>query len=104
MSDQLLIIEMSGNTQPLRRQRIGQMQDSSRRAFPALINKVEPLALTLFDAERLSGLRRGALYRANARGELLFIKAGRKTLVDYQSLSCLIQQLPRFQGRTGLAR
>jgi hypothetical protein len=65
-------------------------------------NEIEPLAVTLSEAERITGLARVSLYRANARNELIFIKARARTLVDYKSLRNFIQQLPRFHGRTGL--
>jgi hypothetical protein len=64
-------------------------------------SELEPLAVPLPDAQRISGQSRTSLYRANARGDLIFIKAGSKTLVDYESLKSLIQSLPRFIGKTG---
>ncbi len=64
---------------------------------------LKPLAVSIPEAERISGYSRTSLYRANARGDLIFVKAGSKTLVDYDSLKTLIQALPRFVGKTGLA-
>ena len=52
----------------------------------------EPLAIRVDEAERISGLDRVTLYRLNAKGKLIFRKAGRRTLVDYPSLrQCLAQ-------------
>jgi hypothetical protein len=64
----------------------------------------EPLALHMDEAERVSGLDRVTLYRLNARGELIFRKAGRRTLVDYASLRLCLARLPEMRGRSGLRR
>jgi hypothetical protein len=77
------------------------MHSSSSRNANAPVLKGEPLTLTLSDAERCSGLSRVTLYRLNADGRLIFRKAGRKTLVDYQSLARCLQSLPEIRVMTG---
>lgn len=75
------------------------MRSSSFHDAPA--PKSELLALTLSDAERCSGLSRVTLYRLNAEGRLVFRKAGRKTLVDYQSLARCLRSLPETRVTIG---
>ena len=65
---------------------------------------LEPLAVRIDEAERVSGLDRVTLYRLNAKGELIFRKAGRRTLVDFASLRRCLAQLPEMRGRSGLRR
>ncbi len=68
------------------------------------VHSPEPLAVRLDEAERLCGLDRVTLYRINARGELIFRKVGRRTLVDFASLRRYLDQLPEMRGRSGLNR
>jgi len=55
---------------------------------------IEPLALKMPDAVRLSGLSQSELYRRAGTGELLFRKSGVSTIVDYESLKRLVKSLP----------
>jgi hypothetical protein len=55
---------------------------------------IEPLAVRVPDAVRLSGLSQSELYRRAGAGELLFRKSGTSTVVDYQSLKRLVESLP----------
>jgi hypothetical protein len=77
------------------------LTDIERRALkgnsqqPAQIaTAIEPLAVRLVDAQRISGLSRSDLYRRAARGEITFLKAGVRVLVDYQSLKAVVSALP----------
>ena len=65
---------------------------------------LEPLAIRVDEAERVSGLDRVTLYRLNAKGALIFRKAGRRTLVDYASLRQCLAPLPEMRGHSGLRR
>jgi hypothetical protein len=56
---------------------------------------VEPLAVRLAEAIRISGLSRSSLYRLASRGELTFLKAGSSVLVDFASLRSVIAGLPK---------
>ena len=64
----------------------------------------DPLAIRVDEAERVSGLDRVTLYRLNAKGKLIFRKAGRRTLVDCHSLRQYLADLPEMRGRSGLRR
>jgi len=61
---------------------------------------IEPLAVKVPEAVRLSGLSQSELYRRAGRGEVLFRKAGAGTVVDYASLKQLVASLPRADIRT----
>jgi hypothetical protein len=65
--------------------------------------RVDPIAVTIEEAVRLSGLSLTTLYRANARGELVFRKHGRRTIVDYASLKGFIEAMPVFQSEIAVA-
>jgi hypothetical protein len=56
---------------------------------------IEPLAVRVNEAIRISGLSRSSLYRLASRGELIFLKAGSSILVDFASLRCVIAGLPK---------
>lgn len=66
---------------------------ASPAATPAA--PIEPLALRLADAIAISGFSRSGLYRMAARGEIVFLKAGDRVLVDYASLKAKVAALPR---------
>ena len=63
--------------------------------------KPEPINLTLEQAVSAGGVSRTSLYRANRRGDLVFLKFGTKTLINYQHYKRFLANLPRFVGRTG---
>jgi excisionase family DNA binding protein len=50
------------------------------------------LALSIDRALEMSGLRRSKLYQLVANGELIKIKVGRRTLIDYQSLVAFLER------------
>jgi hypothetical protein len=55
----------------------------------------EPLLVRISEACRISGFSRSDLYRRATRNEVLFVKAGRMTLVDFASLKAAVSALPR---------
>ncbi len=54
----------------------------------------EPFAVGITEARRVSGFSRSELYRRAARGEIVFLKNGRTTLVEFQSLKATVASLP----------
>jgi hypothetical protein len=61
---------------------------------------IEPIAVRISDAQRVSGLSRSELYRRAGRGELILLKCGSSTLVDVASLRAVLASLPRAAIRT----
>jgi hypothetical protein len=59
----------------------------------------EPIAVRIPWAMRISGLSRSEIYRRAGRGEIILLKCGRSTLVEYRSLRGLIKSLPRASIR-----
>ncbi|MGQ7830450.1 helix-turn-helix domain-containing protein [Altererythrobacter sp. Z27] len=55
-----------------------------------------PIAVTIPDAVRASGLSRSALYEALKRGDLAALKAGRRTLICFADLESYLANLPAF--------
>jgi hypothetical protein len=56
---------------------------------------IEPLGVRIPDAVAISGVSRSGLYRAAARGEVIFLKHGDRIIVDYASLKAMHARLPR---------
>jgi excisionase family DNA binding protein len=56
-----------------------------------------PIAVTISQAVKLSGLSRSALYVALRNRELSARKAGRRTLIGYADLETYLASLPVFQ-------
>jgi hypothetical protein len=78
------------------------MTDVERRALkggtamPAQsCGAIEPLAVRLDEASRISGFSRSDLYRRAARGEIIFLKSGCRVLVKMDSLRAAVAALPR---------
>ena len=68
----------------------------SKRRPAATRPSIVPIALRIAEAEQISGLSRTTLYRLRRDGQLIFRKAGRTVLVDYNSLKAAIAAcLPR---------
>jgi hypothetical protein len=61
-----------------------------------------PLAVSINEAVRLSGLGRTSLYLAIQRGALVVKKAGRRTLVPIGSLQAFLTQLPERKDDTSV--
>lgn len=58
-----------------------------------------PLAITIPEAVKLSGMSRTAIYEALKRGDLVARKAGRRTLIAFADLEAYLASLPTFSGR-----
>jgi hypothetical protein len=70
--------------------------DIERRALKGgAAAAIDPLAVRLDEASRISGISRSGLYRLAARRELVFLKAGSRILVDMASLRAVVAALPR---------
>jgi hypothetical protein len=54
-----------------------------------------PIAVRIPDAVCLSGLSRSEIYRRAGRGEIILLKCGSSTLVEFASLQATVQSLPR---------
>jgi len=70
------------------------MTDIERQLLKGGYN-IEPMAVRLPEASRISGFSRSELYRRAARGEVIFLKSGSTTLVDLVSLKAAVAALPR---------
>lgn len=57
-----------------------------------------PIALTIQDAVKASGLSRSRLYEALKLGELPARKAGRRTLIALADLEAYLASLPTYQA------
>lgn len=58
-----------------------------------------PLAITIPEAVKLSGMSRTAIYEALKRGDLVARKAGRRTLISFTDLETYLVGLPTFSGK-----
>ena len=56
-----------------------------------------PIAVTIPDAVKASGMSRSSLYEALKRGDLSARKAGRRTLISFADLQAYIANLPAYQ-------
>jgi|TARA_B110000093_G_C12843739_1_gene356368 excisionase family DNA binding protein len=61
-----------------------------------------PLTVTIKEAVQITGLSRTSLYSALKKGELLAIKAGRRTLIHYSALENYLSSLPAYEQDQGL--
>lgn len=57
-----------------------------------------PIAVTIPDAVKASGMSRSSLYEALKRGDLSARKAGRRTLINFADLQSYIANLPEYQA------
>lgn len=57
-----------------------------------------PIALTVSEAVKVSGLSRSAIYVALKDRSLIARKAGRRTLITYADLEAYLASLPTFQA------
>lgn len=57
-----------------------------------------PIALTIPDAVKASGMSRTSLYDALKRGDLTARKAGRRTLISCADLQAYLTNLPAYQA------
>lgn len=57
-----------------------------------------PLAVTIPEAVKLSGMSRSAIYEALKRNDLTARKAGRRTLISFRDLEAYVASLPTYQA------
>jgi excisionase family DNA binding protein len=57
-----------------------------------------PIAVTIPDAVKASGMSRSSLYEALKRGDLRASKAGRRTLIPFADLQNYMAALPAYQA------
>ena len=57
-----------------------------------------PIAVTIPDAVKATGMSRSALYEALKRGDLIARKAGRRTLIPFADLEAYLGNLPTYQA------
>jgi hypothetical protein len=67
---------------------------------PSSTTAAEPLAIPFSEAPKRVGLSRSELYRRAAKGEIIVLKCGRRSLIEYSSLKKLIASLPRAKITT----
>jgi len=60
-------------------------------------DEIEPLAVTIATATKISGESKSQIYNLVADGELEAIKSRRRTLITYASLKKRIASLPRVK-------
>lgn len=58
----------------------------------------EPIAVTISEAVKLSGMSRTALYEALKRQDISARKAGRRTLIQFADLQAYLASLPEFRA------
>jgi hypothetical protein len=61
----------------------------------------QPVALTVLNAERYSGLSKSSLYELLARGDIAGVRAGRRTLILTDSLRQHIERQPPYRPTLG---
>jgi excisionase family DNA binding protein len=57
-----------------------------------------PLAVTIPDAVKATGMSRTSIYGALKRGDLTARKAGRRTLIAFADLQAYLAKLPTYQS------
>jgi excisionase family DNA binding protein len=60
---------------------------------------VEPYAISILEAVRLSGIGRTSIYQAIGRGELPIRKSGRRSLILMADLHRWLSELPAGEAR-----
>lgn len=58
----------------------------------------EPLAVTIPEAVKATGMSRTSIYAALKRGDLTARKAGRRTLISFADLQTYLANLPTYQA------
>jgi excisionase family DNA binding protein len=68
--------------------------------------KMNPLALTISDAVKFSGVSRTKLYGALSRGELAAIKVGNRTLIPSDAIKAWLARMPAYSpaGTAGVPK
>ncbi len=57
-----------------------------------------PIAVTIPDAVKLSGMSRSRLYECLQQGKISARKAGRRTLISFADLEAYLASLPAYQA------
>jgi excisionase family DNA binding protein len=57
-----------------------------------------PIAVTIPDAVKASGMSRSSIYEALKRGDLSARKAGRRTLISFADLQTYLASLPEYKA------
>jgi excisionase family DNA binding protein len=57
-----------------------------------------PIAVTIPDAVKATGMSRTSIYEALKRGDLTARKAGRRTLISFADLQAYLARLPTYQA------
>ena len=57
-----------------------------------------PIAVTIPDAVKATGMSRTSIYEALKRGDLSAKKAGRRTLISFADLEAYLASLPTYQA------
>ncbi|MFV3074602.1 helix-turn-helix domain-containing protein, partial [Niveispirillum fermenti] len=57
-----------------------------------------PIAVTVSDAVKATGMSRTSIYEALKRGDLSARKAGRRTLISFADLETYLASLPNYQA------
>jgi excisionase family DNA binding protein len=57
-----------------------------------------PIAVTIPDAVKATGMSRTSIYEALKRGDLTARKAGRRTLISFADLEAYLASLPTYQA------
>lgn len=57
-----------------------------------------PIAVTIPDAVKVSGMSRTSIYEALKRGDLTARKAGRRTLISFADLQTYLASLPEYRA------
>jgi excisionase family DNA binding protein len=57
-----------------------------------------PIAVTIPDAVKATGISRTSIYEALKRGDLTARKAGRRTLISFADLEAYLASLPAYHA------
>lgn len=57
-----------------------------------------PIAVTIPDAVKATGMSRTSIYEALKRGDISARKAGRRTLISFSDLQAYLASLPAYQA------
>jgi excisionase family DNA binding protein len=59
---------------------------------------MQPLAVSIPDAVKATGMSRTSIYEALKRAEISAIKSGRRTLIPFADLERYLASLPAYQA------
>ncbi len=58
----------------------------------------KPISVTIPDAVKATGMSRSSIYEALKRGDLVALKAGRRTLISFADLEAYLAGLPTYRA------